>query len=461
MAQEVEYPVLTEAGENPPAEAIQVPKAGRKRASSKARVVSTASTASKASLRAVVPDDSMIEAELAAELDKPLSEEEDVEEAPQQVEEPKKKRKNGKAAASTASVRPVTVESQEHQESILSVAESQLEPMAEKGKKKPRTTKGKGKKKPATEEETTSAPAPVDPSSKDQPDIAMAQAEEPHSQILEQGPAHDSDVEMVDPPKAKKGSKKKAASRPKAQKKDTSSIMEVTEAEVPVQAEPVDAPSMEALLQAMPQPPKGRKHSKAKGKPEALEPRMPGAFDTEELPEVQQTATDPEPEPIKTVSPASPQRSKKEVTPSPSPQSSDAENQPPSSRPSTRRPPLLPVSPSRTQAIQIPLAQTPKQSPSKLNRPIAGLSTSRPWAAVDVEMIFAPSPGCVDKENMFANINGPLTSPEKRMTVEQWISHLAQQSEGHLKEECERVVGIFEKEGSRAMMALEGVDCVE
>lgn len=54
-----------------------------------------------------------------------------------------------------------------------------------------------------------------------------------------------------------------------------------------------------------------------------------------------------------------------------------------------------------------------------------------------------------------------LTSPEKKMSVEEWIRYNAQMAEERLRNECERMVGAFEREGTRAMAALEGVECVE
>jgi len=57
--------------------------------------------------------------------------------------------------------------------------------------------------------------------------------------------------------------------------------------------------------------------------------------------------------------------------------------------------------------------------------------------------------------------NGDLTSPEKSMTVEEWIHYNATLAEEKLKDECERMVGAFEKEGTRAMLALEGVECID
>lgn len=76
-------------------------------------------------------------------------------------------------------------------------------------------------------------------------------------------------------------------------------------------------------------------------------------------------------------------------------------------------------------------------------------------------MVFAPSP---DKENcnMFAGAsNTELTSPEKAMSVEEWIKSQASAAEESLKAESERVVGIFEREGGRALRVLEGADVME
>jgi len=57
--------------------------------------------------------------------------------------------------------------------------------------------------------------------------------------------------------------------------------------------------------------------------------------------------------------------------------------------------------------------------------------------------------------------SGELTSPEKKMTVEEWIKHNAEMAEEKLRSECERMVGSFESAGGRAMQSLEGVECVE
>ncbi|KAM0325818.1 hypothetical protein ACHAQA_007120 [Verticillium albo-atrum] len=141
------------------------------------------------------------------------------------------------------------------------------------------------------------------------------------------------------------------------------------------------------------------------------------------------------------------------VSPSPSPQPSDAENQPPSARPATVK-----------RVALAPVAATPMRvgSPSKRNV-VAGLRSTTPWTAVDVDNILSsPQKGGsnTDKENgtdRFLARGAELTSPEKRMTVEEWIYHNAEQAEAKLKHECESMVSRFEREGTRAMGVLEGM----
>lgn len=46
------------------------------------------------------------------------------------------------------------------------------------------------------------------------------------------------------------------------------------------------------------------------------------------------------------------------------------------------------------------------------------------------------------------------------MTVQEWIEHVAGKAEEELKMKGERVVSVFEREGTRAMGFLEGIECV-
>ncbi|KAL8859622.1 MAG: hypothetical protein Q9178_004021 [Gyalolechia marmorata] len=146
-----------------------------------------------------------------------------------------------------------------------------------------------------------------------------------------------------------------------------------------------------------------------------------------------------------------------------SPQSSDAENQPPSSRPSARRPPLSTQSPSKVQNTKMVLvATTPTASPTKRN--ISRLQSTLPWTSVDFEKLFMASPAA-EKENLpvttSKNAKEVLTSPEKNLTVEEWIRYNAKRGEDKLRDDCERLVGRFEGEGVRALKTLEGIVCAE
>ncbi|PFH56183.1 hypothetical protein XA68_16926 [Ophiocordyceps unilateralis] len=162
--------------------------------------------------------------------------------------------------------------------------------------------------------------------------------------------------------------------------------------------------------------------------------------------------------PAPTISPA-PSARQPALSPSPSPQSSDAENQPPSSRAAT--------SVKRT----VP-SQTPSRAGSR--NVLAGLQTTAPWSAASLDALLKGTPPPLgddddddddddDKENnghgRFLPLAGrhQLSTPEKAMTVEQWIYFNAGQAEAKLRLECEALVSRFEREGTRAMQALEGL----
>ena len=60
------------------------------------------------------------------------------------------------------------------------------------------------------------------------------------------------------------------------------------------------------------------------------------------------------------------------------------------------------------------------------------------------------------KQQLF-EVGGTLTSPEKKMSVETWVRWRAEQWEERLKRECERMVSLFEREGSRGLNVLAGI----
>ncbi|KAH0144686.1 hypothetical protein KCU67_g12972, partial [Aureobasidium melanogenum] len=160
-------------------------------------------------------------------------------------------------------------------------------------------------------------------------------------------------------------------------------------------------------------------------------------------------------------------------------QQSDAENQPPSS--STHAPataqkvvPALDavnsaiqpkeIFASPTKTTRVPLAaSTPNHSPSRRSPSKFGrLTSTTPWEAVDLESIFFPDSenengDADDVFNKLLEVGGTLSSPERKMTVEEWIRSRAELGENKLKNECERMVMLFEKEGNRGLAALNGI----
>lgn len=122
------------------------------------------------------------------------------------------------------------------------------------------------------------------------------------------------------------------------------------------------------------------------------------------------------------------------VSPSPP---SDIENAPPSSRPASVRPP-----PPQT----IPVAFSSPGEPTTT------------WSPADIEMILEPS--TPQPADLFALGGGTLSDKETNMTVQEWIEYVAGEAEKGLKNEAERVVGIFEREGQRAMGVLDRIVCV-
>ena len=92
------------------------------------------------------------------------------------------------------------------------------------------------------------------------------------------------------------------------------------------------------------------------------------------------------------------------------------------------------------------------------------MASAHPWTPVDIDEALygeASEKENADLAGLFNGIKGGLTSPEKKMSVEEWILWNAKCGEERLKRECERLVSKFEKEGSRAMQRLESIECVD
>lgn len=120
-----------------------------------------------------------------------------------------------------------------------------------------------------------------------------------------------------------------------------------------------------------------------------------------------------------------------------SPSPSDIENAPPSSRPASVRPP-----PQQT----VPVAFSSPGEPTTT------------WSPLDIDMLLEPS--TPQPADLFALGGSTLSDKETNMTVQEWIEYLAGEAERGLRNEAERVVGVFEREGQRAMGVLEAIVCV-
>ena len=160
--------------------------------------------------------------------------------------------------------------------------------------------------------------------------------------------------------------------------------------------------------------------------------------------------------------------------PTPSPAGSDKENDPSQSQSSYTKPaPAQPMlSPSKV--TRVPLAPgTPNRlqlSPSKraqLSPPkkLSQLSSTMPWEGVDLDAILLaspqPTPGTL-AQRLAGVASGPgaLGSPEKGLSVEEWVRFQAGKAEEELRRKCEEMVGGFEREGLRALGCLGGVSVV-
>ena len=544
---------MTDAEEMPPPPGFASKKkgrGGRKRASSTARKASSASIASKASLRANVPDDEDIEAALEAELDRPLTDEEgDLE--PVEIEKPKTRRltrsKPGakKGMASVAPTRrgtrasSVTVAEPSmavHYPSLENGADDNLEvengsaeqlapdvaPVDSSSEEK--LKKDKRSRKPPLEQsdpehhfeeakeaiistnqektqDASQATRPQRPKGRKASRQISAHATQSSNmmthndgvdhvsdigssiidtQTARDDSGHETDASVIKQTRPKRGAKKaptvakKGKGRKKAAPTNEDSVAALQMEKKDTQADKDDekmlnvtanhAEGAETNASAI-EPPEekteeieakiSRKSEDKAGKDKTAIRDMsnaasPGRIDA--AVELQDT-------PISLPAPSM------HSTPRPvlSSQSSDAENQPPSSRPSALRPPLAIQSPSKSQIIRVPLAITPTASPSRGN--FSKLQSAIPWTAVDLEHVFQGTPTAEKENNPFTihNLHGGakniLTSPEKKLTVEEWIHFNAQRGEEKLRNECERLVGNFEKEGVRALRTLEGIEC--
>ncbi|KAK4200974.1 hypothetical protein QBC40DRAFT_339390 [Triangularia verruculosa] len=470
----------------------QQPPAKKKgRASTaRSRKVSQASVQSQVSN---VPDDDEIERQLEADLERyeePVAEESKVDE----VEAPRPKAK-GRPKKSTAArktsqgteeeskvhrmfdatpVEPDEAEIEAEYKTLLAEVDPEPEEPVEQEIIVPKKGRKAGTRKASKTKKAKESVPPADPVEEEEviedaqhadtvhyPDLKMedpvAEPEpEPETQPAEADVDTSTGTVVTQPPKRGRGrpSKKSLAERASL------------EARTPLEAiEPAPAPRRSSTRSA-----KARESvASAKAAPEEIEVvTKPAKVPTP--PPVQATPAPPTPARTNKSLPPAPQSSASQhpstprthssrrakqatISPSPSPQSSDAEN----TQSSLTKTNAVAVVSERTALA--PVVATPnRNSPSK-RMTIGGLQSATPWQPTDLEMVFSPSSN-TNKENGVSRLlskGKDLTSPEKGMTVEEWIYHNAELAEQMLKMECENLVSTFEREGTRAMRVLEGL----
>ncbi|KAE8143373.1 hypothetical protein BDV38DRAFT_66504 [Aspergillus pseudotamarii] len=472
------------------------PKKGRattkKKASSKSRKASSGSSTSKTASQSRVPNDNELDAALMADLEQPELEEQSLE----VVQKPSKKSKSKKKQKTTPEPQEVVEHADEEEtqtgkalpeepeepisrqvapEDKLSHVKSMRRPRGSNVsepepelviEKLPKTRKRSGADETLTDEMnprvhesfvSVEIPARV-PTPVKQPKAEPPTKSEPNDKDLKKKTKQRTSTEKTK--KSKKTSKTEALEReetPAQQELDPKHSPQVssTEHDVPEQRKP-----QEPQEQEVEQP--STRHRSSRVPPKTAERYS-------DIPEEKQFAKTlagsrssdnhrmSDSADQGNISPLPTSKS----TPSLSPQSSDAENQPPSLKPSATR--SYVGSPSKQQTVRVPLApNTP--SPSKRNTNAGGLRTTHPWSPIDIDEILLA--GNSDKENVdlssaLNNVKGDLTSPEKKMSVEEWIKWHAKNGEEKLRQECERLVGQFEREGARAMQVLEGIECID
>jgi hypothetical protein len=427
---------------------------GSTKSTRKASAMSIASTASTASLRAAAGlNDDELDRQLDADLDRPLTDNENImadTDSDQRKTESKAQKGRGRPRKGTTASQEsndfamfdpaphvpnegaIDADFKALQDETRVVEQEPLE-VPKKGRKA-----GTRKVSKQTKAKKTEEPAPH-LSTKLEPEVSASQAENPAIDENDDSIVSTATVVKSTPPPKKRGRPRKSgSSQPAVEEAKQPEAPQLAMAQAKVEAEMAGE-----SLNTRPEPPPKSPLRQSFAKEKVLPP--PPATAARQLPVPPST-------PGKIISPA-PSARQAALSPSQSPQSSDAENQPPSSKPAG--------SAAGKRILLAPVAATPARaaSPSKRNV-IAGLQSTLPWTAVDMDKIFGSPKVGTDKENVaggFLRNGTKLTSPERRMTVEEWIYHNAGQAEQKLKHECETLVNKFENEGTRAMNVLEGL----
>ncbi|KAI0161068.1 hypothetical protein GGR52DRAFT_562766 [Hypoxylon sp. FL1284] len=450
-------------------------KKGRSTNSRNTRKTSAASTVSATSVdenAAHLMDDEELDRQLQADLDRPLSDEENIAADSDSDRKAPAKQKGKKVAAKKVSVTNVVEASDDHAmfdpeppqideaqvdadlkalETEMELEEAETLPVPKKGRKAGvrKTSKQTTKK---AKEQKAKEPEP-EPEPEQEPNVEVTPVDEDElaegheASIVSNATVVRTSLSSNAAPKKRGRPSKKAAAVPQVPTTSTEpsdpepdELAQEARNEVLPQTNHVDFAQSSKKLSAVEQESVSQVSSAASS--EADKPLPPPPAEAEEL-------NAPATPKVPVISPA-PAAKQATISPSPSPQPSDAENEPPSSKPSNTD--------KSSRVALAPVAATPvRTSPSKRNI-LAGLQSTAPWNAVDVEALFEE----LDNENnlrsaKFLKGDADITSPEKRMTVEEWIHHNAEEAQQKLRVECEAMVTAFEKEGTKAMQTLEGL----
>ncbi|KAJ5162691.1 uncharacterized protein N7500_004521 [Penicillium coprophilum] len=465
-----------------------------KKSVSKARKVSDVPVAPKVLSKARAPRDSEIDAEieagletgLEADIPNPAEPEPEFEAEPAEPRASKKTKSSKKSKAVAKSPELITRDELEDSSDHADRSDPYVKPVNDEEAAElpaPKTKPAKGAKKKGTKktktEETTKAqsPEPRGSLASRAPDV-RDDSERPDSfisvEIVSKEPEHASESEESKPKAEPKKISKKDSTSTKDKKSKKS---EKKAAQPPVLDSPVRAHSLEPsaeehddefettddlpdqlevvnpLVERSPSPPEMSPEPRSDRETPSLPPKTVKRYsDIPHEEHFAETLAQSQTSPHEVhESRRSSKRSNRAIspllsahqnTPSLSPQSSDAEN----------RPPVI-------AALRIP---TP--SPSKRNANGGFGPSGHPWTPVDIDDVLFGEAS--DKENadlsgLFKGVKGGLTSPEKKMTVQEWIAWNAKNGEERLKRECERLVSQFEKEGGRAMQRLEAIECID
>ncbi|KAI0021232.1 hypothetical protein F4780DRAFT_293780 [Xylariomycetidae sp. FL0641] len=398
-----------------------------------------------------IMDDEELDRQLQADMDRPLSDDEDI--AADSDSERKNSNANASKSGKKRTSRAATMEdhamfdpappqiTDDEVDAELKTLEDEMRiepddilPVAKKGRKTgtrkvskqttTKTTTKKTKSKPVVEPES-------EPEGRPEPEPAL------EAEVDELAEGHD--VSIVSNATVVRTSLSSTASAPR--KRGRPSKKSLAEKAALKNAEAADAEHAADAAASVEPPQRALREIEAQPTKTARNSRKKSSLLAAAAHDIPPPAT-----PKAVISPA-PAAKQAAVSPSQSPQSSDAENQPPSSKPSN-------TANSKKMALGPAPATPMRSSPSKRNV-IGGLQTDYAWTSIDLEEVFDG----LEKENggAFLKNTGELTSPEQRMTVEEWIYHNAGQVELKLKQECEAIVSSFENEGTRAMRALEGI----